>query len=209
LRMAQLRRELEGLRTGTSRQLRHLDTAESQVKRLSELVDRLLDVSHLTGGKLSLSYKEADLAEIVRETVQAMRPQALKAGCELRLELGETVHGLFDELRIAQVVTNLLSNSIKFGAGHPIHIKISAVAGRVHLTVRDEGIGIASEDLGRIFTRFERAVSASNYGGLGLGLWVTREIVDAMGGSVSASSAPGEGATFVVEIPPAAAVPQA
>ena len=104
-------------------------------------------------------------------------------------------------MRLHQVVSNLLSNAIKFGAGKPIEISISGDASTVELTVRDYGIGIAPEDVQRIFGRFERAVSTRHFGGLGLGLFLSREIVDAHGGAIQVESSPGEGSTFAVRLP--------
>jgi signal transduction histidine kinase len=100
-----------------------------------------------------------------------------------------------------QVVSSLLSNALKYGAGHPIHLRVERVPQGARLTVRDEGIGISPEHLPRIFDRFERAVSAEHFGGLGLGLYLTRHLVEAFGGTIRASSEPGHGATFEVDLP--------
>jgi signal transduction histidine kinase len=109
--------------------------------------------------------------------------------------------GQWDRLRLEQVVTNLLTNALKYGAGRPVRLALEAEGGSARLCVQDEGIGIAPEAQGRIFEKFERAVSDRHYGGLGLGLYITREIVHALGGSVSVESAPGQGARFRVTLP--------
>ena len=98
-------------------------------------------------------------------------------------------------------MTNLLSNAIKFGAGKPIEIAVGAERGTARLAVRDHGIGIASDQRDRIFGRFERAVSERHYGGLGLGLYISRRIVEDHGGSIRCESQPGAGSTFIVELP--------
>ena len=111
--------------------------------------------------------------------------------------------GRWDRLRLEQVFGNLLSNAIKYGGGHPIEVAVSR-NGNGHtakLEVTDHGIGISAEDQARLFNRFERAVSIESFGGLGLGLYITRQIVTAHGGTIRVESQPGAGATFVVELP--------
>jgi PAS domain S-box-containing protein len=204
LRLAQLKREAPGSEPGPqaqARQARSLEIAERQLRKLAALVDGLLDVSRIGEGRLSLALEEVDVAELVRETAQAMAPQAERAGSALEVEAPAHAVGTFDRVRLGQAVTNLLSNAIKFGAGRPIHLLLTATEERVRLTVRDEGIGIAPESHERIFNRFERGVSERHYGGLGLGLYLTRQIVEALGGSITVQSEPGRGATFRVELP--------
>jgi signal transduction histidine kinase len=99
------------------------------------------------------------------------------------------------------VVTNLLTNALKYGAGRPVRVGVAPAGDHARLTVRDEGIGIAPEHLRRIFGRFERAVSERHFGGLGLGLHITQQIVQALGGSVSVESVVGQGSTFEVLLP--------
>ena len=104
-------------------------------------------------------------------------------------------------MRLEQVVTNLVANAVKYGRGNPIHLTVEAEGPRARLRVSDAGIGIAPEYLGRVFNRFERAVSERNYGGFGLGLWIARQIIEAMGGHIEVESVLGEGSTFSVELP--------
>jgi PAS domain S-box-containing protein len=180
---------------------KEVEVMRRQVKRLSDLVNDLLDVSRISTGRMRLQLEEVDLAEVAREVTARFHPEAERAGCRLELQVPGAVRGRWDRLRLEQVLANLLSNAVKYGAGKPVHIHVEQGAGRVRLVVRDEGIGIAPEALGRIFNRYERAVSERHYGGLGLGLYVTRQILEAMGGRVMAESAPGQGATFTVELP--------
>ncbi len=212
LRLAALKRDAGGAGEGQRprvKLLHNLEIAEQQVRKLAALVDGLLDVSRLSEGRLSLVLEEVDLARIVRETAQAMAPQAERAGSVLDVHATGAAIGRFDRVRLGQVVTNLLSNAIKFGAGRPIELRLTATAERARLMVRDSGIGIPEDFHERIFGRFERGVSERNYGGLGLGLYVTRQIVEAMGGTISVESTPGQGATFTVDLPRAGPPEQA
>jgi PAS domain S-box-containing protein len=180
---------------------KEVEVMRRQVKRLSDLVNDLLDVSRISTGRMKLSFEEVDLTEVTREVTARFQPEAQRAGCELILDTDGPVAGQWDRLRLEQVLTNLLSNAIKYGAGKPVHLRVEHQEGSARLVVRDEGIGIQPEAMGRIFNRFERAVSERHYGGLGLGLYVTRQIVAAMSGTVRAESTPDQGATFTVELP--------
>jgi signal transduction histidine kinase len=203
LRLQLLRRELSlpPPHSSPERAGLHLDVAQRQVKKLVELVDDLLDVSRISAGRLELHPARMDLTQGVREAVRRFEPEALRAGCALTLEVDEALMGRVDPLRFEQVLDNLLSNALKYGAGKPVHVRLERRDGRARLTVRDEGLGIAPEALERIFDRFERAVSGRHFGGLGLGLYIVRRIVSASGGTISAASVPGQGATFTVELP--------
>ena len=130
-----------------------------------------------------------------------MAPQLASAGCQTELEMDEPVVGHWDRSRLEQVLLNLLSNAMKFGMHRPIHVGVRRQETSARIIVRDHGIGIAEKDQARIFNRFERAVSALHFGGLGLGLYLVRWIVTSHGGSVRVESKPNAGATFVVELP--------
>jgi PAS domain S-box-containing protein len=172
-----------------------------QVGRLESLVTSLLDVGRLSAGRLELELGDVDLSALAREVLERLADIFEQAGCEVRLEASAPVHGLWDAQRLDQVLVNLLTNAAKYGAGRPVHVRVEAVTGGAKLTVRDEGIGIPADALPRLFGRFERAVSDREYGGLGLGLYISRQLVEAMGGGVRVDSRPGEGATFTVELP--------
>src|SRR5262249_54922925 len=130
-----------------------------------------------------------------------LKEPAERAGCPVKLQGAQTVPGRWDRLRVGQVVTNLLSNAIKFGGGRPVEIEVALAGDLARLRVRDHGVGVAPEARGRIFGRFERASSDQHYPGLGLGLWITKQIVDACGGTIAVESQPGKGSTFIVELP--------
>ncbi|HEY6003291.1 MAG TPA: ATP-binding protein [Anaeromyxobacter sp.] len=184
---------------------RVLATAERQGQRLEKLVTALLDVSRIQMGRLELDVDEVDLGTVVAEVAAQFEDEAAQTGSTLRVH-GESVHGYWDRLRISQVVTNLLANAVKYGGGNPVEIEYGPRDDRALLVVRDHGIGIDPVDQPQIFERFERAVSSRNYGGLGLGLYIVKRIVEAHGGTVRVESTPGAGATFFVDLPQRPAV---
>jgi PAS domain S-box-containing protein len=179
-----------------------LDNALAQVRRLVRLVDDLLDTARLVAGKLQLHREEVDLVELTRELLERFGEHARAAGCALSLEAPERpLVGVWDRMRLEQVLTNLLSNAIKYGPRAPVEVRVGEEGGRAVWSVRDHGIGVAPESLGRIFGRFERAVSAREYGGLGLGLYISYEIVQSHGGELRVESTLGEGSLFTLALP--------
>jgi len=182
-------------------QWKSLAVAERQVRRLDQLVNTLLDVSLIASVRFELQCEEFDFAAVVQDVTARFEDQARRAGCALEVRVEGPVPGWWDRLRLEQVVTNLLTNALKYGAGTPVEIRVDSDDTSVRLAVRDHGIGIAPEDLERIFGQFERAVQAKHYAGLGMGLFITRQIVEAHGGWVRSASEPGMGTTFTVEFP--------
>lgn len=180
---------------------RLLEIIDLQDKRLIKLVNDLLDVSRISAGRLQLELEEVDLTAVVDDVVERFREEIVLSGCPLQIQAEGPVVGLWDRSRIEQVVTNLLTNALKYGAGQAVTIALSADATAARLVVTDQGIGIAAEHLERIFGRFERVASPNHYGGVGLGLYIVHEIVAALGGTVGVVSAPGQGATFTVALP--------
>ncbi len=172
-----------------------------QVQRLTRQVESLLDVTRISEDRFQLHRGRVDLAAVVREVIDQSGLELSRSGCEVRVQADDRVLGRWDPGRIAQVVASLLSNACKYGAGRPVDIRVEAQGNVARLTVSDQGIGIAPADLDRIFQRFERAVSSQHYGGLGLGLYIARHILQAHGGTIRVASAPGRGATFKVELP--------
>jgi signal transduction histidine kinase len=192
-------READAGAAGAARQ--RLGIAQRQVERMVKLSERLLDVSRITSGRLELQRAPGDLTELARDVTAQLAEDAAAAGCPVTLRASGPVCFEFDSERLEEVLTNLLTNAFKYGRGAPITITIGERDGRALLEIRDHGIGIAPEDRERIFQRFERAVSARNYTGFGLGLWIVRRLVEAHGGTVRVESAPGDGAAFLVELP--------
>ncbi|WP_246357538.1 sensor histidine kinase [Pyxidicoccus fallax] len=192
---------VHGQPVSAERVLETLEVVQRQVRKLTSLVDNLLDVSRITAGRLKLELEEMDLASVAAEILYRFAPSAAQINCSLELQAPLPVVGRWDRLRLEQVLTNLVSNALKYGAGKPVCVTVEAEGRNARLTVKDCGIGISARDLPRIFERFERAVSDRHYGGLGLGLYITRQIVEAFGGTVRATSEPGVGSTFVLELP--------
>ncbi|MEP6800665.1 MAG: ATP-binding protein [Acidobacteriota bacterium] len=178
-----------------------LSTSERQVERLTHLINDLLDISRITGGRLDLHIEPVDFSAVVRDVATRLEESLVRAGCAFLVNAPEPEVGAWDRLRLDQIVTNLVANAMKYGAGQPIEISLTGTGDRVRLSVADSGIGIAPENQARIFERFERAVSGRHYGGLGLGLWIVRQIVDALGGIISVESEPGRGSVFSVDLP--------
>jgi PAS domain S-box-containing protein len=178
-----------------------IDRAVKVGDRLAELVDALLDVSRIASGRLKLTLEACDLAAPVREVVDRLRDGASRAGCELAVTAPAAVCGHWDRLRIEQVLTNLISNAIKYAAGQPIQVSAARDGDMAVVQVRDRGPGVPEDRLSRIFERFERAASKRHYGGMGLGLYVARQIVEAHGGTITASNSTGGGACFTVRLP--------
>jgi PAS domain S-box-containing protein len=170
-------------------------------ERLVTLVDALLDVSRITTGNLTLSPSQFDLTAAVQEVVDRFGEHALRAGSVVSVRSDGALEGHWDRLRIEQVVTNLLGNSLKYAAGTPVDIVLGGNEKEVTLTVSDGGPGIPESEWDRIFLRFERAASTRNFGGLGLGLYVVRQIVEAHGGNIQLTRPRPKGAHFVIRLP--------
>ena len=171
---------------------------QNAVKRLTRLTNELLDVARLRAGRLRLEHERVDLVALVRDVIAAQGPRDRPA---VAFHAQGPVEGLWDRLRLEQVVTNLLTNALKYGGEETIEISVYREAELAILEVRDSGVGIPPEDQKRIFERFERARDDSQAMGFGLGLWIVRGIVEAHGGSIGVSSAIGKGSLFKVALP--------
>src|SRR5712692_1249964 len=178
-----------------------LKRCEQQVLRLNALVENLLDVSRITSGQLKIQPERVDLVEMLRDIVGRFTEELVSANCGVDLGVGESIVGQWDRVRIEQVVTNLITNAIKYGSGKPIEIRLIKEGQIARFSIRDNGIGIAPEEQTRIFGCFERAVSTRAYGGLGLGLYIAQQILDAHGGRIRVESVPNHGALFIVDLP--------
>lgn len=175
--------------------------SKAQVMRLCRVIDQLLDASRIGEGRFSIQTEPVHLNEIISSALEQLQLAIDAADCTVRLEVEPGILGNWDRFKLEQLVVNLLTNALKYSPGRPIAILGSSTPTQAVLAVTDQGIGIAPEDHVRIFERFERAVSSKNYGGLGLGLYISKQIVRLHQGEISVRSEPGKGATFVVKLP--------
>jgi signal transduction histidine kinase len=178
-----------------------INRATAQVTRLAKLVDDMLDVSRISGGRLQLQLEEFDAVNIVKEVVERERDSAKPATISLATPSEFLIRG--DRARFAQIVSNLLSNAIAYGNHGPIEVRLAASPAAIRLEVTDHGIGIAEADQERIFERFAKLGKDTPNVRFGLGLWVAREVARAMRGDIRVSSIVGAGSTFIVELPKA------
>jgi PAS domain S-box-containing protein len=189
------------LPAASARLAKKLATINRQTERLTVLIDNLLDVTHLTSGRMVLEPETVELVDVVRQVLARSEEDMARAKVKVILRELTPVTGHWDRLRIETVVGNLLGNAIKYGNYQPIEISVGPVGDRGQLVVTDHGIGISPEERERIFQRFERAVPEEHYGGFGLGLWIVRQVVEAHRGSIQVISEKGRGSTFIVELP--------
>jgi PAS domain S-box-containing protein len=180
-----------------------VDSAARQTDRLERLVDNLLDVSRITTGHLELELEPFDMSELFRDVAERFRDEISLVGSTLDLCLPEELPGTWDRMRVEQVLTNVLSNAVKYGSGKSIRVTLRASDHGAQFDVEDEGIGIAESDLGKIFGQFQRAAHGSKGGGLGMGLYIAQQIVTAHGGDIRVQSRIGSGTRFTVTLPSA------
>jgi signal transduction histidine kinase len=185
---------------------RMLELTARQTSRLTRLVDDMLDISRIASGKLAMNLERVSLSVLAKETVERIAPEFAAVGSSLVLDLAPDLQVECDPFRIEQVLTNLLTNAVRYAPGAPVHVTLEVREESAVLSVRDHGPGIDPCCLERIFNRFER-LGTVNVGGLGLGLNICRHIVQSHGGHIHAESTPGQGARFVVELPLVARMP--
>ncbi|MFY0525753.1 PAS domain S-box protein [Archangium gephyra] len=179
-----------------------VEQSNHQLARLTRLVGDMLDIARIRTGRLVIEPGPVDAVELIREVMERLSPHLAEARTPATLEAPERLEAEWDRFRIEQVVTNLLTNAMRYGDHKPVAVKLRLQEGRILLSVEDQGLGIAKESQERIFNRFERAISASDVSGLGLGLFISRQIIEAHGGRIWVESeGPGRGAAFFVELP--------
>jgi signal transduction histidine kinase len=196
------RRQLGRGQTFTTEALMKMAEGDArQLDRLTRLIDDMLDISRIASGKLTINPEPVNLSQLVREVAERGSDQAARAGSSITVSGDTDVSGSWDRFRIEQVVTNLFTNAVKYGAGKPVQAVVRSVDGMASLEVIDQGIGIAPADQERIFRQFERAVGPSEVSGLGLGLYIVNQILELHGGSIRVESQAGQGSKFVVLLP--------
>lgn len=174
---------------------------QRQIQSIMRLIDDMLDISRIRSNRLSIRPRQVELSALLARVVGNLSNQAAAAGAQITLHADQSVTGFWDEFRIEQVLINLLTNTLRYGNAQPVEIRLTPLADGARIDVIDHGEGIAAQDQKRIFEQFERAVNNESSGGLGLGLYISRQLVLAHGGSLSVQSEPGKGATFTVMLP--------
>ncbi|SDW72731.1 Signal transduction histidine kinase [Pseudomonas syringae] len=178
-----------------------VDRDERQIQSLIRLIEDMLDVSRIRTGKLSIRPSPFDLSELVSQLLESFAAQIAAANSSITLFADEPVIGVWDEFRIEQVVANLLTNALRYGARKPVEVRVFGKDGHACIEVTDQGIGITPENQKRIFQQFERVTTNHAVAGLGLGLFISEQIVMAHGGRIEVESEEGVGSTFRIRLP--------
>jgi len=174
---------------------------ERQIKSMIRLIDDMLDVSRMRSGKLSIRPAKVELMCLLERVVSDLSLQAATTGSSLTLRPHEGVSGCWDEFRVEQVIVNLLTNALRYGCGQPVEVSVERSGEMVRIDVRDQGKGIADSDLERIFEPYERGARNGEPKGLGLGLYISRQLAISHGGELRVASKPGEGSVFSLVLP--------
>lgn len=174
---------------------------QPDIRKFSKLIETLLDISKLRANKLHLNLQQMNISKVVQEEVNRLKQEFDLQQSPLNIYIQEDLFGMCDPIRLQQVVSNLLANALKFGNKKPVEFEMIGHTDRISITVRDYGMGVSSEDKTRIFKPFERAVSDKNFGGLGLGLYISQQIIEGHGGTILVESTLGVGSSFIVELP--------
>ncbi len=178
-----------------------LQNTEQQSKKLSKLINDLLNISVISTGRLQLDREKVDFSSVIDETLQRFHEQLKRAKYKVKVTMQQDIIGYWDRTRIEQVISNLIANAIKYGQGKPIKLELKRLNSHAQFTIQDHGIGIEPNFQNQIFERFARGVSARDYRGLGVGLYISRQIIEAHGGSIRLKSKPQEGSKFIIELP--------
>lgn len=181
--------------------LKMLETVESQTKRLSRMINDLLNISLITTGNMNLEYEAVHLNALVGNVIEEFGNRLKRDNIQVTFHEEDIIEGTWDRLRVEQAVTNLLSNAIRYGENKPIEITIKKYYSNARIIISDTGIGMSKATQKKIFDLFERGVSQDTYKGLGVGLFITRQIVNAHHGSLTVESKENHGSTFIIDLP--------
>lgn len=197
-----LGRSLASESASSGRVISITNTIDHQIKRVVRLVDDMLDISRIRTGKLTIEKQATDMGMVVMESITRLSDIFKKANIGQPLvEASDSINGFWDNMRIEQVITNLLSNAVKYGKGNPINITIKSLGNSIRVEVRDQGIGVEDKLKEIIFNRFERAISPNEVSGLGLGLFISKQIIESHGGKIWVESKKNQGSNFIFELP--------
>ena len=180
---------------------------ERQIKAMIRLIDDMLDVSRMKSGTLSIRPGKVELMALLERVVNDLSLQAAAAGANVMLAPHPPVEGHWDEFRIEQIVVNLLTNALRYGCQQPVTVTLTVRPDNARVDVRDCGAGIAPENQAKIFEPYERGVGSEGPAGLGLGLYISRQLAEVHEGSLTLESKPGEGAVFSLTLPRCEAPP--
>jgi len=178
-----------------------LEVSGRQLDRLTRLVDELFDVTRIQSGKLAFTFEEVSLSDLATEVAGRFADQFAKVGTTLTAEIEPGIVGVVDRMRIEQVLDNLLVNAIRYAPGAPVTLRLSATDQLATIAVKDQGQGISPDRQAEVFRPFEQAASSGVARGLGLGLYIAREIALGHGGTIRIESNAGQGAHFFVDVP--------
>lgn len=181
--------------------LKMVEVSESQSLRMSRLINDLLNVSVVSTGRLKIEKEKVELNELIKDTIERFETQSRNIGIKINFEEGKKIIGNWDKIRLEQVVANLLSNAIKYGKEKPVTISTSREKNKAYIKVKDHGIGIPKQNQKIIFDRFKRAVGGKKYRGLGVGLYISQQIMKAHKGKLKVKSEQEKGSEFIIELP--------
>lgn len=178
-----------------------LSTSDKQLERLVNMIDSLFDLTQFESGKMIMQREEMDLSTLATDVLNTLNIYFKEAGCLLETQIEPSIKGRWNRERIEQVITNLLMNAVKYGQGKPVKVSLTKEGNEAVLTVQDHGLGIDKKDHDRIFERFERGHLNQKIKGLGLGLFISKQIVETHHGKMLVESEPGKGSQFLVRLP--------
>ncbi|MEA9356194.1 hybrid sensor histidine kinase/response regulator [Bacteriovorax sp. PP10] len=176
-------------------------TSNKQLDKLTRLIDDLLDTTRIRAGKLTVDPIEVNFSQLMTDILERYEDQLAEANCHIESEIQKNIMVYCDPFRAEQVIVNLLSNAMKYAQGKPVAIKLRQEHGQAFLTIQDAGPGIAPEKLDAIFERFKRGNKHEGISGLGLGLYIAKQVMDAHHGSITVKSTPGLGSAFTINFP--------